>query len=163
MHVWSIHSMFLFVFFHFQTFMFFHRPNGGANQEKTHFWELFFFFRNWAPGMDKFVETGVAWKTVCGVRSSKTEVGPSMVLEAVVGWKGTWEDQNLWCSVEQQSLRSAENPWKIGKQRYGKNLLKHKMTYSAKTWSLTVERAWKNWAWFQAAGEPLRVKHMCDG
>ena len=37
------------------------------------------------------------------------------MLEAVVGWKGTWEDQNLWYGVEQQSLSSAEILWKTRK------------------------------------------------
>ena len=51
------------------------------------------------------VESGVAWKTAFGAQSSKAEVGPFNVLDAGVGRKGTWRDQHLWYSVEQQSLQ----------------------------------------------------------
>ena len=46
------------------------------------------------------VESALTRKAVSETRGSKVEVGPTNELEVGVHWKGTWEDQGLWCGVE---------------------------------------------------------------
>ena len=97
----------------------------------------------------------------CLARSSKAEVGPSNVSEAGVGWKGTWEDQHLWYSVAQTSL---------SKQKFRRTSVVRKESVETQDFvscqdvELGVCKSLEELFLIPSAvGEPLGVKHLCDG
>ena len=101
------------------------------------------------------VESGVTWKAASAARGFKAEVGHSDVLEVDVNWKATRKDQSFECSVENSQKK------KRGALR--KETAETQDCVSCQDMEVDDNKSLEEMGFVpSAAGELLRVTHMCD-